>query len=88
MPYYLYLLECSNGAYYAGYTTNMERRFQEHQKGTAKCKYTRSFPPKRIAACWVIHESLSRVLTLERYLKQLSAAEKRKLISAPDTLLI
>ena len=87
MPYYLYFLECSNDTYYAGYTTDMARRFQEHQKGSLKCKYTRSFPPRKIAACWVIHEDLSCVLKLERRLKQLSALQKRELVHFPETLL-
>ena len=37
MPYFIYILECSNGSYYTGYTTDMERRYQEHLDGTADC---------------------------------------------------
>lgn len=85
--YYLYLLECYNGSYYAGYTTNIERRFQAHCKGSASCKYTRSFPPKKIAACWAVNNDLSCVLKLERALKQLSATQKNKLAHTPESLL-
>lgn len=78
--YFIYILECSNGAYYTGYTTDMERRYQEHVEGTLKCKYTRAFPPKRIAACWKIKGNLSEILKLEHAIKKLSRQEKHHLI--------
>ncbi|KKP36278.1 MAG: hypothetical protein UR28_C0047G0001, partial [Candidatus Peregrinibacteria bacterium GW2011_GWF2_33_10] len=31
MPYYVYILECSNKALYTGITTDLERRLKEHQ---------------------------------------------------------
>lgn len=84
MYYFIYILECSNGAYYTGYTTDMERRYQEHQEGTAKCKYTRSFPPVRIAACWEIECDLSEALKIERRIKALSRKEKERFIREPE----
>ena len=45
----LYLLECENGSYYAGITTDLERRFAEHVFGIG-AKYTRSNPPLRVLA--------------------------------------
>lgn len=80
MIYFVYMLECQNGAYYVGYTTDIERRYQEHVKGSMKCKYTRSFPPKRIAACWKIDTDLAYVLRIEKKLKRLSRKEKLALI--------
>lgn len=79
--YFVYLLECSNGSYYTGYTTDMERRYQEHLRGSAKCKYTRSFPPRRIAACWQIEADLSHILKIEAAIKRLPKLAKRKLIA-------
>jgi len=32
--YFVYLLECKDGSLYTGITTNVERRFAEHQSGT------------------------------------------------------
>ena len=85
--YYLYMLECSNGSFYTGYTTDMVRRFKEHVQGTAKCKYTRSFPPKHIAACWEVQEALSCVLSCERAIKKISAQGKRALVKTPEAIL-
>lgn len=84
--YFIYLLECSNGRYYTGYTTDLERRYQEHLSGSAKCKYTRSFPPRRIAAYWRIEGDLSEVLAIEAAIKRLSKSEKCQLSENPACL--
>jgi putative endonuclease len=48
MPEYtVYMLECANGSFYTGITTDMERRFIEHFSGKG-ARYTRSNPPIRI----------------------------------------
>ena len=47
--WYLYLLECANGAYYAGITTDVAARFAAHQQGKG-ARYTRANPPLRIVA--------------------------------------
>lgn len=85
--YFIYLLECSNGSYYTGYTTDMERRYQEHLNGSAKCKYTRSFPPRRIAAHWSLEVDLSRILKIEAAIKRLTKLDKSKLVKVPTRLL-
>lgn len=43
----LYLLECKNGAYYAGITNNLESRFSAHLSGKG-ARYTRANPPIRV----------------------------------------
>lgn len=45
----LYLLECKNGAYYAGITNNLEQRYAAHLSGKG-ARYTRANPPLRILA--------------------------------------
>lgn len=87
MIYFIYILECSNSTLYTGYTTDMARRYQEHQQGSRKCKYTRSFPPRKIAACWELSGELSEILKIERCIKSLTKKEKLKLIATPSSLL-
>ena len=41
--YWVYILNCENGAFYTGYTTDLIRRYHEHLEGSSK--YTRSFKP-------------------------------------------
>ena len=43
----LYLLECANGAYYAGITNNLAGRLAAHARGRG-AKYTRANPPVRL----------------------------------------
>ncbi|MHC9085737.1 GIY-YIG nuclease family protein [Luteimonas sp. RIT-PG2_3] len=48
-PWLLYLLECQDGSYYAGITTDLPGRFQAHVAGKG-ARYTRAHPPLRILA--------------------------------------
>lgn len=47
MPYFVYLLECEDGSLYAGITTDVTRRFAEHQQGIGS-SFTRAKKAKRI----------------------------------------
>jgi len=49
MGWVLYLLECKNGAFYAGITNNLEQRYAAHISGKG-ARYTRANPPLRILA--------------------------------------
>lgn len=49
MTWCLYLLECTNGAYYAGITNNLASRFSAHLSGKG-ARYTRANPPVKIVA--------------------------------------
>jgi len=80
MPHYVYLIECINGSYYTGYTTDIERRYQEHQQGSRKCRYTRSFPPKKLAAYWLF-SNRADALSVEQTIKKRSKAAKQQLVA-------
>ncbi len=84
--YWVYILLCENQNYYTGYTDNLEKRYRSHVEGTAKCKYTRSFKPLRIAQSWMIEGDKSLAMRTERLIKQLSKKEKIQLISNPFML--
>lgn len=86
--YYLYMLECVNGSYYTGYTTNIVRRYSEHQKGSAKCKYTRAFPPRYLAMCWMLETTQCVAMRLEHQIKSMPRQRKIALIQSPDKLLL
>ncbi len=47
MPYFVYILECADTSLYTGITTDVARRFTEHQSGTGG-HYTRARGAKRI----------------------------------------
>ena len=86
MTYWLYILYCSNDTYYTGYTVDLLRRYREHQAGSVKCKYTRSFKPLGMVQCWPFSDK-SQALSLEKKIKQLTRAQKEQLIAAPEQLI-
>lgn len=83
--YFLYLLECSNGAYYTGITISPEQRWQEHLRGRAS-KYTRSFVPKRMVGLWRIEGDRALAQQLEYRVKKFSRQEKETIIEKPAAL--
>ncbi|RDI99891.1 GIY-YIG nuclease family protein [Dyella solisilvae] len=45
--WWLYLIECRDGTYYAGITNDLESRYEAHVAGKG-ARYTRSHPPLRL----------------------------------------
>ncbi|MGV3467134.1 MAG: GIY-YIG nuclease family protein [Heyndrickxia sp.] len=45
--HFFYVLECKDGSFYGGYTTDIDRRFQEHNEGKG-AKYTRYRNPVKL----------------------------------------
>jgi len=73
-PYWLYLLECEGGVYYAGIAIDVEQRFFQHVFGLG-AKFTRARPPLRVLAARE-YRSKSEALRAELQLKGLPRAEK------------
>ncbi len=46
-PWFLYLIECRNGAYYAGITNDVDARYATHLAGRG-ARYTKANPPLRL----------------------------------------
>lgn len=85
-PYYVYLLRCTDGSLYAGITTDVKRRFAEHLSGSVKgAKYTKTHPPKEIAAVWQA-ENRSVASKIEWKLKHLTKAQKEILCKEANRL--
>lgn len=81
--WFVYILLCGDGSLYTGITTDVERRLQEHNQGRRGAKYTRVRRPLTLAYQETA-DSRSAASRREWEIKQLSAAEKRHLISAPQ----
>ena len=75
---YVYILECSDGSLYTGWTNDLEKRLKAHNRGTAS-KYTRTRLPVRLVY-FEEAESKSAALQREAALKKLSRARKLALI--------
>jgi putative endonuclease len=78
MAYFCYILACSDGTYYTGWTTDPERRLRQHNRG-AGARYTRGRRPVRLV---YLEEQPDKVSALkrERAIKALSHEQKKKLI--------
>jgi putative endonuclease len=72
--WWLYLLECEGGSYYAGIALDVEERFYRHVFGRG-ARYTRSHPPLKVIAARR-YASRSEALKAEYALKQLARADK------------
>ncbi len=48
MPYYLYILKCADKSLYAGITTDLKRRVNEHNGKKLGAKYTAGRRPVKI----------------------------------------
>ena len=71
----LYLLECNNGAYYAGITNDLPARFAAHLAGKG-ARYTRANPPVKILAS-KDYADRSTASIAEAQLKNLPRSKKR-----------
>ncbi len=45
MPFFVYLLECSDQTYYVGCTNNIERRLNQHNQTKLGARYTKTRRP-------------------------------------------
>ena len=84
--YFVYVLELSNGALYTGIARDVSERFRCHERGTAS-RYTRSFPPVRIAGCWQVLGGRGAAMSVEAFIKGRSRAAKKRLLAQPGELL-
>ena len=74
----VYILECSDGSYYVGSTTNLKLRLQEHSEG--KSTYTSAHLPVKLVYTEE-YESLTEARHREMQLHKWSRAKKENLIN-------
>lgn len=78
MNNYTYILECSDGSFYCGWTNDLHARLESHNAGKGG-KYTRSRLPVKL----VYYEAFStkeEAMSHEWHIKRLSHNEKLELI--------
>lgn len=81
MSAYTYLLRCSDGTLYCGWTDNIEKRLAAHNSGKAS-KYTRSRLPVKLVY-FETFETKQEAMSREARIKRLSRREKLALVSPP-----
>lgn len=77
---YTYILYCSDGTLYTGWTNDLSHRISVHNSGKG-AKYTRSRLPVSLA-WYEIHESKTNAMKREQEIKRLSRKEKLAIIAS------
>lgn len=78
MPF-VYILECADNTLYTGWTTELNKRLNQHNLGVAS-KYTKVRRPVRLVYFEEV-ENKSLALKREYAIKNLTRAQKLKLIN-------
>lgn len=79
--WYLYMLRCKDETLYTGITTDLTRRFEEHQSNGPRCaKYLRGRQPLTMIY-HTVFENKSLALKAELKVKKLTASQKKLLAS-------
>ncbi len=83
---YVYILKCSDGTFYTGVTSNLEKRFLEHQTGKHKESYTFSRRPLALVF-YCEFTDINIAIEKEKQIKKWSQAKKKALINDEYDLL-
>ena len=78
MSYFCYLLLCSDGSFYCGWTTNLEKRLACHNRGSGS-RYTRTRRPVKLVYYAECQNRLA-AMKYERKIKSLSHSQKQALV--------
>ena len=78
MSFFCYMVECADGTYYTGWTTDPERRVKAHNAGRG-AKYTNMRRPVKLIYVEELPDK-SSALKRERTIKQLSRKKKEDLL--------
>lgn len=76
--HFVYVLQCADETLYTGYTTDVERRVEEHGAGEG-AKYTRGRTPVELVHVEAF-DSKSAAMSREWEIKQLRREEKERLV--------
>lgn len=81
---YTYLLECSDGSLYCGWTNDLEKRVRAHKEGKGG-RYTRSRLPVSLVY-YETHDTKKEAMQREWQIKHMTRKEKLALVLAgmPD----
>ncbi|WP_407333782.1 GIY-YIG nuclease family protein [Enterovibrio sp. 27052020O] len=84
----VYLIRTRDNALYCGVTTDVERRFNEHQKnGTKTAKYLRGKQPLTLAWSYEVGDK-QKAMSLEWKIKRLTKREKERLCKESDLITV
>ena len=83
---YTYMVKCSDGTLYTGWTTDLEHRVKAHNDGEG-AKYTRSRRPVELVY-YEEYATKAEVMKREYSIKQLTRKQQEKLIENKNMCII
>ena len=78
--HYVYVVQCSDGSFYTGYTTDVQRRVAEHNDGEG-AKYTRGRRPVTLVHVESFDDQ-SSAMQREYAIKQWGRSRKERLVES------
>lgn len=79
MSFFVYILRCSDGTLYTGYTGDLIRRVKQHQSGSIPRAYTK--PRRPVELVWAGEfETKEEARAEEKKIKRMSTTRKETLI--------
>ena len=75
--WYLYVVRCSDESLYAGITTDLERRVQEHNESPKGARYTRARRPVELVISWP-YKNRSQASQAEYAFKKMRTKQKKQ----------
>jgi putative endonuclease len=78
MSCYCYILQCVDGTFYTGWTTDPERRVAQHNKGIG-AKYTNTRRPVKLVYLET-HPNRTEAMKRELAIKKMKRVQKSRLI--------
>ena len=81
--HFVYLLECCDGSYYCGFTTDLDKRIKTHNEGKGS-KYTMRRRPVKLIYSEQFKDK-SQALKREIKIKSFSREEKQSLVFSKST---
>ncbi len=73
--YFVYILECSDGFLYTGFTNNLDRRLNEHKKGLNTDCYTYNRRPVKLIFSEMFND-VNQAIYFEKKIKKWSKDKK------------
>jgi putative endonuclease len=77
--FFVYIVECSDGTYYTGFTPDIERRLKIHNGGKG-AKYTRDRRPVKLVWCRE-YKYFKKAFLEEKRIKKLTRKQKEEIVN-------
>ncbi|UCF44736.1 MAG: GIY-YIG nuclease family protein [Candidatus Bathyarchaeota archaeon] len=82
MPFYVYILLCTDGSFYTGYTKNIHARTRLHASGKG-ARYTKMHEPEKVAYVELFNSRVE-AMKREREIKKMTHQQKLDLVGSQN----